>query len=110
MTLDVMGFPHGTYEGQLFINVFGTGPNQEYKVQFWTWDSDNEDPGTGDYFFQIYGGTLNRDRKAKVLTVTFSDELGTGWIYHEDLGPTQIPIPDVSFVLVRTSDLTYCED
>ncbi len=42
------------------------------------------------------------DKKNKVLTVTFEDE--TGWNL-----TTGMPIPNVSFVLVRTSDLAYCE-
>ena len=113
MTLHNLGpLPDGTYDGQLFINVFGTGPSQTYKVQFWTWDSENETPGTGDYFFQIYGGVLDRDRKAKVLTVTFTGESGTGWIYSDgfpDVPAIEVPIDNVSFVIVRTENLSYCE-
>ena len=110
MTLDTGSLLDGTHEGQLFINFVGTGPNQQYKVQFWTWDNDTETPGTGDYFFEIQGGEIVNDRRAKVLTVTFSDELGTGWIYHEGNDPTEIPVPGVSFVLVRTTNLDYCEE
>ena len=113
MTLHGLGLlPDGTYDGQLFINVFGTGPIQTYKVQFWTWDYVNEIPGTGDYFFEIYGGVLERDRKAKVLTVTFTGETGTGWIYttgYPDTSAVEVTIPNVSFVLVRTENLSYCE-
>jgi len=113
MTLNVPGITHDTYDGQLFINQFGTGPSAQYKVQFWTWDYDNETPGDGDYYFQIYGGVLDRDRKAKTLTVTFDgSELATGWIYYEGYPETpafEFPISGVSFVLVRTSDLSHCE-
>ena len=104
-----MGIPYGTYDGYLFINVFGAGPSAQYKVQFWTWDYDERDPGTGDYFFEIYGGVLDRNRKTKVLTVTVDDEPATVWVYHDDFDPVEVPIPSVSFVLVRTSDLDYCE-
>ena len=109
MTLDVMGISNGTYDGYLFINVFGTGPSAQYKVQFWTSGLDERDPGTGDYFFEIYGGVLDRNRKTKVLTVTVDDEPATVWVYHDDFDPVEVPIPSVSFVLVRTSDLAYCE-
>ena len=110
MTLDVPGIPPGTYDGQLFINVFGTGPDAQYKVQFWTWDYDNEDPVCGDYFFEIYGGVLDRDRKAKTLTVTFDgSELATGWVCDDAGDSIEISIPGVSFVLFRTSDLSHCE-
>ena len=113
MTLATGTQVDGTHEGQLFINQFGTGPSAQYKVQFWTWDNDNETPGDGDYFFQIYGGVLDRDRRAKTLTVTFDgSEPATGWIYYDGYPETpafEFPILGVSFVLFRTSDLTYCE-
>ena len=112
MTLNVIGIPLDTYDGQLFINQFGTGPSAQYKVQFWTWDSETETPGTGDYFFEIVGGEIVRDRRAKTLTVTFTDESGTGWKYYDGYPEPpafEFPIFGVSFVLFRTSDLTYCE-
>ena len=107
--VDIAGWPWGPHEGQVFMNFFGNGPDREYKVQFWTWDFDAETPGEGDYFFQIYGGDVNYNKKTNVLTVTFTDELGTGWIYHDETDPTEISIPYVSFVLERTSDLSFCE-
>lgn len=107
--VDIAGWPWGPHEGQVFMNFFGNGPDREYKVQFWTWDFDAETPGEGDYFFQIYGGDVNYNKKTKILTVTFTDELGTGWIYHDETDPTEISIPYVSFVLERTSDLSFCE-
>jgi hypothetical protein len=110
MTLDTGGELDGTHEGYLFINSFGTGPTQQYKVQFWRWDVDTETPGTGDYFFEIVGGDIGRDKKLKVLTVTFMEEPATGWIY-DDVAPTiQVDIQDVSFVLIRTGNLSYCEE
>ena len=110
MTLDTGSQLDGTHEGYLFINSLGTGPTQQYIVQFWTWDVDTETPGTGDYFFEIRGGTIVRDRKAKLLTVTYVDEAAVGWIYH-DVSPTiQVDIPAVSFELIRTSDHSYCTD
>ena len=110
MTLDVMVFPYGTYEGYLFINVLGTpGPDQKYMVKFWTWDNEAKDPGAGDYFFEIRGGEIVRDRKAKILTVTFTDEPATVWVYDDNDPPSEISISDVSFVMMRTSDLSYCE-
>ena len=117
MTLDLNtnGFAddifNNTYEGQLFINDFRRKPShvRQYTVQFWTWDWDTQEPGTGDYFFQIYGGNVENDRQAKFLTVTFESETGTGWVYDDDADPIEMSIPDVSFVLERTSDLAYCE-
>lgn len=111
MYLDVPGIPPETYDGYLFINQFGTGPNAQYKVQFWTWDYESETPGTDDYFFQIYGGVLTRDRKAKTLTVTVDGESATGWIYYDgypDNPAVEISIPDVSFVLFRTGNMSLC--
>ena len=102
------------YDGQLFINGFGTGPNQSYKVQFWSWDSDTEDPGYGDVFFEITGGVIDYDRKSKFLNVTFTEEQPTLWLYDEwdpttGTGAIVAPVLPVSFELVRTSDLSYCE-
>jgi hypothetical protein len=110
MTLNTGSLLDGTYDGQLFINSLGTGPNRQYKVQFWTWEIDSEIPGTGDYFFEIRGGEIVNDKRNKILTVTFDDEMGTGWIYDDDAEPTEIPVPNVSFVLVRTSNLDHCEE
>ena len=93
------------------FNSLGTpGPGKRFMVKFWTWDYEERDPGAGDYFFEIRGGVIVRDRKAKVLTVTFSEEMATGWEYSENAGPAQFDIPSVSFVLTRTSDLSYCEE
>ena len=94
MTLENMGLLDGTYEGQLFINNYGAGRNKKYIVQFW-----NDDLGVA---IEIIGGVIDNDKKNKVLTVTFENE--TGWDLIDE-----IPIPNVSFVLVRTSNLDYCK-
>lgn len=74
------------YDGQLFINYYGAGRNQKYKVQFW-----NNETGL---FIEIIGGVIERDRKNKVLTVTFTDEeCVDGW--------TGARIAYVTFTLVR---------
>ncbi len=86
--------PPGTYDGQLFINRYGAGRNRKYIVQFW-----NDDIGMG---MEIIGGVIDYDKKNKVLTVTFED--ATGWDYKNDT-----ILPNMSFVLVRTQDLTDCE-
>jgi hypothetical protein len=70
MTLgfDFGGYPAGTaIPGWLFINYYGAGRDQKYKVQFW-WDYDN------DLGIEIIGGEIHHDRKTKELTVTFEDE------------------------------------
>jgi len=96
MTLDLGSSPpDGTYEGELFINNYGAGRNKKYIVQFW-----NDDLGVA---IEIIGGVIDNDKKNEVLTVTFEDE--TGWDLINDM-----PIPNVSFVLVRTSDLSRCEE
>jgi hypothetical protein len=78
-------FPSGTY-GELFINYYGAGRNQKYKVQFWN----NEI----DLFIEIIGGVIDQDRKNKILTVTFTDEeCVNGW--------TGNHIAYVTFTLVR---------
>ena len=56
-------FPPGTYEGQLFMNVLGTHP-KSYIVQFWE----------GLMFLEVRGGTIHKDPRNKITTVTFTDE------------------------------------
>lgn len=101
----------GDYDGQLFMNF---AADQGYKVQFWNWDSDNETPGVGNIFFEIYGGDITYDRKSKFLHVAFSEALPTLWLYDDwdpvtGTGAIEAPVLPVSFELVKTSDLTYCE-
>jgi len=92
MTLALDSLLDGTYEGHLFINYYGAGRNRKYIVQFWN-------DGVA---IEIIGGVIDNDKKNKALTVTFEDE--TGW----DL-INGIPIPNLSFVLVRTTNLTDCD-
>ena len=102
----------GPYDGQLFMNF---ASDKGYKVQFWNWDSDTEIPGVGNIFFEIYGGDIIYDRKSKFLNVTFTDAQPTLWLYDEwnaELGSGAIvaPVLPVSFELVKTSDLSDCEE
>jgi len=99
----------GDYDGQLFMNF---AADQGYKVQFWSWDT--EPPGVGDIFFEIYGGDITYNRKSKLLHVAFSKVLPTLWLYDDwdpvtSTGAIEAPVDRVSFELVKTSDLTYCE-
>jgi hypothetical protein len=151
MTLWIGGLPSEargeTFEGHLFAKPVRFRENRQwierYLVQFWTWDWDNEIPGDGDYFFEIFcdGDDIEYDETTSVLTVTVENETATGWVYHDmkdcdpcdptcnlcyDFVPTccddfcdpdcrpypcheHITIEDVSFVLERTSDLSYCQ-
>ena len=78
--------PPGTYDGQLFINYYGAGRNQQYKVQFWN-------DGT-DVAIEIIGGVIDYNRKTKVLTVTFTNAQCVN-IFTRD------PIAVVTFELIR---------
>jgi hypothetical protein len=97
----------GDYDGQLFMNF---ASDQGYKVQFWNWDSDNETPGDGDIFFEIYGGDIFYDRKNKFLHVTFTDEEATLWLYDDLCCAREAPVLPVSFELVKTADLSNCDE
>ncbi|NOR66908.1 MAG: hypothetical protein GQ528_06100 [Woeseiaceae bacterium] len=90
---------NGSYEGQLFINNWGAGRNHGYIVQFWNYE-DYEYP----ICFEIIGGVIDNDKKSKVLTVTFEDEPALC-----EYGGEVITLPFVSFTLLRTSDLSYCQ-
>jgi len=82
----------GTYAGQVFMNSYRVGKDRMYKVQFWTegWPGDH-------ICIEIYGGVKDYDKKAKVLTVTFTD---VEWnVMHE---PKKVPLEKVSFVLTRS--------
>ena len=95
MKLNVIGIPLDTYEGHLFINGLRTEEVTGYIVQFWTWNWDDDIPGNDDYFFEIRGGDVGRDRKNKVTTVKFESED----CVHLETGEY---IDTVSFTLVRT--------
>lgn len=89
-----MSFPYGlgyisegTYSGHIFMNNYGAGKNQKYIVQFFT----------EDFGIEVIGGVIDDDKKNKVLTVTFTNEPCTDFV-------KGLPLPNVSFVLVRTSD------
>lgn len=83
----VSGHPAGTwYDGHLFINNYGAGQNRQYIVQFWTDDND--------VAIEIIGGVINFDKRTKVLTVTFTDEL----CVDRNTGQS---ITEVTFTLVR---------
>ena len=90
LTFGSYNFPAGYHEGWLYINYYGAGRDQKYKVQFW-WDYDN------DLGIEIIGGVIDHDRKTKVLTVTFTNEE----CRHVKSKTPIIPNVPVSFVLVR---------
>jgi hypothetical protein len=89
LNFEVNGHPAGTcYDGHLFINGYryhGWG-EREYIVQFWTDDQD--------VAIEIIGGVIDFDKRTKVLTVTFTEELCVDMI-------TGQPITNVTFTLVR---------
>ena len=85
-----LDIPDDTYSGQLFMNLFGTGRNQKYVVQFW----DRSELNPDGIAIECIGGVIVDDKKNKVTTVTFEDE----WC--EDI-ETREPIGTVSFTLVR---------
>jgi len=64
---------HGPHDGQLFMNSFGGKLSLKwaYKVQFW-W-GEGGDGYFYEYFIEIRGGDIERDRKTKILTVTFEN-------------------------------------
>ena len=81
--------PAGIYDGKLHINVYMANPsgppgkNKRTVVRFW-----NDDIG-----IEIIGGVKVTDRKTKIVTVTFEDEI----CKVRDRGSVT-----VSFVLTRT--------
>ena len=82
--------PAGTYDGNIFMNTFGTGRNKAYIVQFsWT------EIGS-DYFIEIIGGVIQEDKKNKTLTATFTDTPCQIWI--DDVLTATVP---VNFILTR---------
>lgn len=116
MILDLgLTWPDGEVDGFLHIGSWYPGPDGGYVVQFWTWDDETEVPGAEDFLFEVWGGQVERDKKSKLLTVTFDGDSGTLWGYHEGDAPIKerkyvISNPTVTFVLHRTSDLDFCKD
>ena len=83
-------YPMGTYDGQVFMNGG--------KFQFWTEEPEH-------ICIEIYGGVEDHDRKAKVLTVTFTN---VEWNVMHELEPGEAhPTGVVSFVLTRIPT-RYC--
>jgi hypothetical protein len=113
MVLDLgVLWPKGETDGFLHIGTWLPGPDGGYVVQFWDYDVDAGPPGPGNFMFEIWGGDVVRDRKKKLITVTFGgDDTGTLWGYTGDPDNPKYVIsnPDVDFVLNRTSDLSFCE-
>jgi len=61
----------GTHTGNIFMNSFGRNMEWDYKVQFW-W-GEGGDGYDYEYFIEIRGGVAHKDKKTKILTVTFID-------------------------------------
>jgi len=79
-TMDVVSdkFPvefRGEHTGNIFLNGFGRHLPWAYKVQFWWGEVPN------DYFIEIRGGTVHKDKRTKILTATFTQE-DTCWTWH----------------------------
>jgi hypothetical protein len=66
----------------VYVTFVATGPNQTYKIQFWTWDDDTEEPGADEFFIEIIGSEIKKDKKNKVLTVTFTEK--ATWEYRSE--------------------------
>ena len=56
--------PAGTYDGNIFMNVYGAGKNKSYIVQFWD----------ETMFLEVIGGDIEKDNRTKTTTVMFNDE------------------------------------
>jgi hypothetical protein len=80
----------GTYTGNIFLNGFGRNLPWAYKVQFW-WGEEEE------YFIEIRGGTVHKDKRTKILTATFTQE-DTCWTWDPN-GVERIIFID--FTLIR---------
>jgi hypothetical protein len=55
----------GEHTGYVYMNGFGRHLPWAYKVQFW-WGGEEE------YFIEIRGGTVTKDKKSGILTGTFT--------------------------------------
>jgi hypothetical protein len=99
---------YGEYDGELFINNYGAGRHHGYQVQFWSWDWDTEIPVVGDICIEVIGGIIDNDKKNKVLRVSFNGEEA----HFCETGETGevVTFPLVNFDLIRTSDLSFCDE
>ena len=80
----------GTHTGNIFLSNFGRRMPWDYKVQFsWT-------EGDTEYFIEIRGGEVHKDKKTKIVTVTFDIETWELWIGYELIDPVI-----VTFTLIR---------
>ena len=95
-------------DGELFINNYGAGRSHGYQVQFWSWDWDTEIPVVGDICIEVIGGIIDNDKKSNVLTVSFNGE--EAHFCETDETGEVVTFPFVSFDLIRTSDLSYCDE
>jgi len=94
MTLsgEFQGEFRGEHTGYIFMNSFGRNMDWDYKVQFWWWTED----GT-EYFIEIRGGKAHKDKRTKILTVTFENVPSYEiWIDWDEQQPVT-----VSFTLTR---------
>ena len=82
----------GEHTGNIFLNSFGRNMPWAYKVQFW-W----EEEGEGEYFIEIRGGEVHKDKRTKILTVTFTQE-DTCWTWDPSGNETIIHI---DFTLIK---------
>ena len=76
----------GEHNGYIFISGFGRRMPWDYKVQFWWYEGDTE------YFIEIRGGEVHKDKKTKILTVTFENvptyEIWIDWDLQEPVTVT----------------------
>jgi hypothetical protein len=88
--------PPGRYDGHIFMNFWGAGRDQQYLVRF---RGVNE--AMDSISIEITGGVIEKDRKNKVLTVTFEND--NCWELLDDCprAPCGDLIAVVNFTLVR---------
>jgi hypothetical protein len=80
----------GEHTGYVYMNGFGRHLPWAYKVQFW-WGGEEE------YFIEIRGGTVTKDKKSRILTARFTQE-DTCWTWDPN-GVERIIFID--FTLIR---------
>ena len=85
----------GTYDGFIFMNVFGTKKNQQYYVKFWG----VQDELPISIAVGIKGGIIYQEKKSDVLFVDFDGDI----LYTlDEFGVLDEPIEAVYFTLERT--------